>query len=246
MLYPRFSFCFTRNLLYWYKDCKNVTRNKNFLQSRLFVNVVFGVSVSWSIINLPGVHFFYFLCLGWTVQGSVFGNIRKALIWENIGIFFNIRARKFRFRKYKEFFSGVDFFIFWRGLGLEVGQIVLNYTTTTSTLGTPCFAKLTKTGCQEQNWSQDFPRSYYRWHEIFSEMILKSSPTNIILHVGTNNSIYDSSSVILNIFLSLKNFIHTELPESNVIWIQWLKISNFKKYLNSLKVDIIGNGNLVS
>ena len=51
----------------------------------------------------------------------------------------------------------------------------------------------------------------------FLKPILKRSPTNIILHVGTNNSIYDSSSVILNILLSLKNFIHTELPESNVI-----------------------------
>ena len=44
----------------------------------------------------------------------------------------------------------------------------------------------------------------------------KRSPTNIILHVGTNNSINDSSSVILNKLLLLKNFIRTELPESNV------------------------------
>ena len=147
MLYPRFSFCFTRNLLYWYKDCKNVTRNKNFLQSRLFVNVIFGVSVSWSIINFPGVHFFYFLCLGWTVQGSVFGNIRKALIWENIGIFLILELENSVSENIRNFFGGVDFFIFWRGLGWEVGQIVLNYTTTTSTLGIPCFAKSTKTDC---------------------------------------------------------------------------------------------------
>ena len=45
----------------------------------------------------------------------------------------------------------------------------------------------------------------------------KRSPTNIILHVGTNNSINDSSSVILNKLLLPKNFIRTELPESNVI-----------------------------
>ena len=51
----------------------------------------------------------------------------------------------------------------------------------------------------------------------FLKPYLKRSPTNIILHVGTNNSINDSSSVILNKLLSLKNFIHTELPESNVI-----------------------------
>ena len=67
------------------------------------------------------------------MQGSEQCNIRKAFIQENIGIFFNIRARKFRSRKYKEFFLGVDFFILGGGLGWEVGQVVLNYTTTTST-----------------------------------------------------------------------------------------------------------------
>ena len=46
---------------------------------------------------------------------------------------------------------------------------------------------------------------------------LKRSPTNIILHVGSNNSTNDSSGVILNKLLSLKNFIHTELPESIAI-----------------------------
>ena len=76
----------------------------------------------------------------------------------------------------------------------------------------------------------------------FLKPYLKRSPTNIILHVGTNNSINDSSSVILNKFLSLKNFIHTELPKSNVILsnitdgsdngLARLKISNFNK--NSL------------
>ena len=85
---------------------------------------------------------------------------------------------------------------------------------------------------------------------------LKRSPTNIILHVGTNNSINDSSSVILNKLLSLKNFIHTELPESNVILsniidrsdngIARLKISNFNKHLSSLKIDTIDNSNISS
>ena len=46
---------------------------------------------------------------------------------------------------------------------------------------------------------------------------LKRSPTNMILHVGSNNSINDSLGVILNKLLSLKNFIHTELPESIAI-----------------------------
>ena len=90
--------------------------------------------------------------------------------------------------------------------------------------------------------------------EDFLKPYLKRSPTNIILHVGTNNSINDSSSVILNKLLSLKNFIHTELPESNVILsniidrsdngIARLKISNFNKHLNSLKIDTKDNSNI--
>ena len=74
----------------------------------------------------------------------------------------------------------------------------------------------------------------------------------MILHFGTNNTINDSSSVILNELLLLKKFIHTELPELNVILsniidrldngIARLKISNFNKHLNSLKIDTIDNG----
>ena len=70
------------------------------------------------------------------------------------------------------------------------------------------------------------------------------------------NGINDSSSVILNKLLSLKNFIHTELPESNVILsniadrssngIARIKISNFNKHLNSLKMNIIGKRNVSS
>ena len=90
----------------------------------------------------------------------------------------------------------------------------------------------------------------------FLKPYLKRSPTNIILHVGTNNSINDSSSVILNKLLSLKNYIHAELPEANVILsnligrsgdsIARLKISNFKKHRNSLKIDTIDNSNISS
>ena len=90
----------------------------------------------------------------------------------------------------------------------------------------------------------------------FLKPYLNRSPTHIILHVGINNSINDSSSVIINKLLSLKNFIHTELPESNVILsniinrsdngIARLKISDFNKHFNSLKTDTIDNGNISS
>ena len=76
---------------------------------------------------------------------------------------------------------------------------------------------------------------------------------NLILHVCTNIS---SSSVILNKLLSLTNLINTLLPKSNVILsnktdrmgngIAGLKISNFNKHLNSLKIDTIDNGNISS
>ena len=88
----------------------------------------------------------------------------------------------------------------------------------------------------------------------FLKPYLKRSPTNIILHVGKNNSINDSSSVILNKLLSLKNVIHTELPKSNVILSNIidrsdngrarLKTLNFNKHLNSPKIDTIGDGNI--
>ena len=78
----------------------------------------------------------------------------------------------------------------------------------------------------------------------------------MILHFGTNNTINDSSSVILNELLLLKKFIHTELSELNVILsniidrldngIARLKISNFNKHLNSLKVDTLDNGHISS
>ena len=90
----------------------------------------------------------------------------------------------------------------------------------------------------------------------FLKLYLKHSPTNIILHFGTNNTINDSSSVILNELLLLKKFIHTELSELSVILsniidrldngIARLKISNFNKHLNSLKIDTIDNGNISS
>ena len=86
----------------------------------------------------------------------------------------------------------------------------------------------------------------------FLKLYLKCSQTNIILHVGIN----DSSRAILNKLLSLKNFIHTELPESNVILsniidrpdssIARLKISNFNRHFSCLKIDTIDNDNILS
>ena len=68
---------------------------------------------------------------------------------------------------------------------------------------------------------------------------------SIILHVGINNSIKDSSSVILNKLLSLKSFVHTELPESNVILSNIIDRSDNGK-VRFYKNDTIDNGNISS
>ena len=101
-----------------------------------------------------------------------------------------------------------------------------------------------------------FRRAAKNYVKDFLKPYLKRSPTDIILHVGTNNSIDDSSSVILNKLLAQKNFIHTKLPELNLILsniidrsdngIAGLKILNFNKHLHSLKIDSIANGNISS
>ena len=51
----------------------------------------------------------------------------------------------------------------------------------------------------------------------FFKPYLKRLPRSRTLHVGTSISINDSSSVILNKLLSLRKFVHAELPESNII-----------------------------
>ena len=69
---------------------------------------------------------FFFSSLGWKVQGSISGNIRKAFFWENIGkvfywenIFFLILHWKVPFPEIKSFFSGwifLGFFGLWLSL----------------------------------------------------------------------------------------------------------------------------------
>ena len=47
--------------------------------------------------------------------------------------------------------------------------------------------------------------------------LLKKCPDNIILHVGTNNTVNKSSKVVLGKLLDLKKFIEKTLRESNVV-----------------------------
>ena len=47
--------------------------------------------------------------------------------------------------------------------------------------------------------------------------LLKKCPNNKILHVGTNNTINESSKVVLGKLLDLMKFIKNTLPQSNVV-----------------------------
>ena len=74
--------------------------------------------------------------------------------------------------------------------------------------------KSTKTDCQEQNQTglkSGFLRGVTTDNiKDFVKPYLKCLPVNIVLSLGSNNSINDSSSVILNNLLSLKS-----LPKLN-------------------------------
>ena len=72
---------------------------------------------------------------------------------------------------------------------------------------------------------KDFPSPY-----------LKHSTTNTILRVGPNNSINDSSNVILEKLLSLKISIH---PESNVIFLNMIDI--LENGIAKLKIQTLTN-----
>ena len=67
--------------------------------------------------------FFYYLSLGWKVQGSVFGNIKNASFWENIRIILIFRLESFISRNISNFFWGGFFFSVFGDLGWEVPQV---------------------------------------------------------------------------------------------------------------------------
>ena len=86
--------------------------------------------------------------------------------------------------------------------------------------------------------------------------LLKKCPDNIILHVGTNNTVNEPSKIVLGKLLDLKKFIEHTLPESNVVISNLItRIDNGKasltvtktnEHLYGLQMDIIDNGNITS
>ena len=97
-----------------YKKCFNArTRKLHFMKYTEFF-------LAWI--------FFVFCARAYKVQGSIFGNIRKAFFWENIGNFLSLELKSFIFRNVRNFFLGEFFFIF-SSLGWTLHQAALYITT---------------------------------------------------------------------------------------------------------------------
>ena len=93
-------------------------------------------------------------------------------------------------------------------------------------------------------------------HDMYDylEPLLKKNPDNIILHIQTNNSLNETSWVILNEILSLKNFIENlrskyKVFVSNVIYRSdngkaSLTVKNVNDHLDALNIDVVDNKNV--
>ena len=83
--------------------------------------------------------------------------------------------------------------------------------------------------------------------------LLKKNPGNS-LHVGTNNSVNETSRDILNEILSLKNFIEKLCPTCKVIVSNLiyrsdhgkvsLTVKNVNNHLDALNIDVVDNRNI--
>ena len=86
--------------------------------------------------------------------------------------------------------------------------------------------------------------------------LLRKCPDNIILHVGTNNTVNEPSKMVLDKLLNLKKFINNTLPESNVVIFSLitrtdngkasLTVIKTNEHLHGLQMDVIDNGNITS
>ena len=86
--------------------------------------------------------------------------------------------------------------------------------------------------------------------------LLQKCPDTVILHVGTNNCVNESSRIVLDKILNLKTFIQNSLPQSKVIISNVinrndeaslkasLTVENLNNNLNSLKLDIVHNSTI--
>ena len=88
----------------------------------------------------------------------------------------------------------------------------------------------------------------------YIKSLLKKCPKNIILHIGTNNTVHNTSRIVLDKFLSLKAFVEKALPDCNVCIFNLtlridnakasLTVNNFNQHLSTLQLDTIDNSNI--
>ena len=84
--------------------------------------------------------------------------------------------------------------------------------------------------------------------------LLKKCPKNIILHIGTNNTVNDTSKTVLEKLLSLEAFVEKALPDCNVCISNLtlrtdnakasLTVNNVNQHLSILQLDIIDNSKI--
>ena len=88
----------------------------------------------------------------------------------------------------------------------------------------------------------------------YVKLLLKKCPKNIILHIGTNNTVNDTSRIVLDKILSLKAFVEKTLSDCNVFISNLtlrtvnvkasLTVTNVNQHLSTLKLGIIDNSNI--
>ena len=64
---------------------------------------------------------------------------------------------------------------------------------------------------------KNFPGATIDGMNDYIKPLLKKCPDNIILLVGTNNTVNEPSEMVLDKLLNLNKFIEHALPESNVV-----------------------------
>ena len=84
--------------------------------------------------------------------------------------------------------------------------------------------------------------------------LLKKCPKNIILHIGTNNTVNETSRIVLDKLFSLKAFVEKALPDCSFCISSLtlgtdnakasLTVNNVNQYLLTLQLDIIDNSNI--
>ena len=88
----------------------------------------------------------------------------------------------------------------------------------------------------------------------YNKPLLKKCPKNIILHIGTKNTVNDTLRIVLDKLLSLKVFVEKVLPDCNVCISNLtlrtdnakasITVNNVNQHLSTLKLDIIDNSNI--